>query len=209
PVLPALPLHVPEPDTLRAWAERSRPLLEAGRTRVEQARARTDLARREIWPDPAIGLAYGQRGGAMGTERMGSVMVGFSVPVFAGRRQRSMRDEAEAGEQVAQAALAEERARVDARIAELLASLDRTRDLVRLYRADVLPQARANVESSFSAYRVGAVDFTTLVHAQMAVNRFERELHALLAEYGRAVAELEWTIGRAIPVAGETLAEVP
>lgn len=209
PVFPALPLHVPATDTLRAWAEQSRPLLEAERTRVEQARARTDLARREIWPDPAIGLAYGQRRGAMGTERMGSVMVGFSVPVLGGKRQRSMRDEAEAGEQVAQAALAAERAQVGARIAELTAALDRTRDLVVLYRADVLPQARANVESSFSAYRVGAVGFTTLVDAQMAVNRFERELHALLAEYGRAVADLERTIGRAIPAAGETLAEVP
>src|SRR5690606_27886707 len=197
------------PLTLGAGAEQGRPLLEARRTRAGRARARTDLARREIWPDPAIGLAYGQRRGAMGTERMGSVMVGFSVPVLGGKRQRSMRDEAEAGEQVAQAALAAERAQVGARIAGLTAALDRTRDLVVLYRADVLPQARANVESSFSAYRVGAVGFTTLVDAQMAVNRFERELHALLAEYGRAVADLERTIGRAIPAAGETLAEVP
>ncbi|HEX7090063.1 MAG TPA: TolC family protein [Longimicrobiales bacterium] len=209
PVFPALPLGVPAPDTLRAWAEESQPMLAAGRTRVEQARARSALARKEIWPDPAIGLAYGQRAGAMGTERMGSAMIGFSVPVFAGRRQLRMRDEAEAMEQMARAELTQARAWVTARIAELSAGLERTRDLVRLYRAEVLPQARANVESSFSSYRTGAVDFATLVDAQLAVNRFEQEYHTLLAEYGRTLADLEMTIGRALPVDGETLAEVP
>lgn len=208
-VFPALPLAVPAPDTLRAWAEESRPMLAAGRTRIEQARARSDLARKEIWPDPAIGLGYGRRAGATGVEHMGSAMIGFSVPVFAGRRQLRMRDEAAAMEQMARAELDQARASVSARIAELSAALERTRELVRLYRAEVLPQARANVESSFASYRAGAVDFATLVDAQMAVNRFEQEYHALLAEYGRTVADLEMTIGRALPVNGETLAEVP
>ena len=56
-------------------------------------------------------------------------------------------------------------------------------------------------------YRVGAVDFMTLVDAQMTVNRYREELHALLAGYGRLIAELEMTIGRAIPAAPPTLAE--
>ncbi len=199
-VYPALPADIPAIDTLRAWADGSRPLLQGGRIEVDQAGTRRDLARREIWPDFAVGVEYGRRSTAdMGVERMGSVMVGFSVPVFARSRQLRMRDEAEAMERLARADLTEKHARVDGRIAGLVAELERTRTLVRLFRTEVLPQARTNVESALTSYRSGVVDFMTLVDAQMSVNRYEAELYGLLAEYGVGIAELETTLGREIP----------
>ena len=145
--------------------------------------------------------------GDAGTERMGSLMLGFTLPVFAGQRQLKMREEARAMEQMAAADLTNMRAQVDARISELMAGLDRSRTLVELYRSQVLPQARATVESSFSSYRVGRVDFMTLVDAQMTKNQYEQELAMLLAEYGAAAAELEMTIGRELPRGGKLLAE--
>lgn len=210
PVLPALPGVLPPVDTLRAWAEATRPMLARGRTEVEQATARGALARREIWPDLSIGLQYGQRpasAGMGGTERMASFMVGFSLPVFAAQRQLRMRDEAVAMERMAHADLSAMRADVDARIAELVARLEEARALVGLFRRDVLPQARASVSSALSSYRTGGVDFMTLVDARMTVNEYERELHALVAAYGRGLAELEMTIGRELPPAAALLAE--
>jgi hypothetical protein len=47
----------------------------------------------------------------------------------------------------------------------------------------------------------------TLVDARMTVNRYEQELYALLADYGRALAELEMTVGRELPIAAATLTE--
>jgi outer membrane protein TolC len=81
----------------------------------------------------------------------------------------------------------------------LLAELDRARSLAGLYRDEVIPEARATVESAFSSYRVGAVDFMTLVDAQMTVNRFEGELFQLLGEYGKAYTALESVLGRSLP----------
>lgn len=207
-VLPALPAEWPEGETLRRWAEETRPMLERSRTGVEQAQTRQSLARRQIWPDFSVGLQYGQRdAGALGTTRMGSAMIGFTVPIFAGSRQLRLRDEAAAMEAAAEADLLTARAGVDARVGELLAELERARTLVELYRGEVLPQADANVESSFSSYRVGAVDFMTLMDAQMSTNRYEQEYYTLLADYGRAVAELEMTVGRELPETPELMAE--
>lgn len=203
----ALPGTTPAGDTLRAWAEASRPALARSRLGVEQAETRQDLARKQIWPDFTVGLQYGQRPSSTGSVRMGSVMLGFSLPVHAGSRQLRVRDEAAAMQRMAEARLDETRAGVDARIGELEAELERARSLVALYRTDVLPQAEANVASSLASYRVGAVDFMTLVDAQMAVNRFRQELYALLADYGRAVAEMEATIGRELPATTPVLAE--
>lgn len=194
-----LSARAPSRDTLRRWATEGRPDVVRSRLAVERAGARTDRARREIWPDLRLGVGYGQRSTATGTRRMASFMVGFDVPVFAGRRQLGQRDEARALEDAARADLAEARAEVDARLGELLAELERTRTLVELYREEVLPQARVTVESAFSSYRAGRVDFGTLVDAQTTLNRYEDELHALVADHGRALAELEATTGRRIP----------
>lgn len=196
---PAAAQQIPDAAVLREWARGSRALLQRSSWAVEQAQARVSLARRELWPDLTLGLQYGQREAAMGTERMGSLMVGLSVPIFARQRQLKMRDEAAAMERMAEAELADARAGVDARIGELLAELERTRTLTELYRSEVLPQARATVQSAFSSYRVGAVDFMTLIDAQMALNAYEQDMHDFEADYGRVLAELEMTIGRELP----------
>jgi outer membrane protein TolC len=182
-------------------------MLARGRLGIERARTRQALARRELWPDLTVGIQYGQRPSEMGTERMGSLMLGFSLPVFAGQRQLQMRREAAAMELMAGAELTDMRVRVNARLGELVAELDRARTLITLYRSEVLPQAHANVSSAFSGYRVGAVDFMTLVDAQMTVNEYQQDLFALLAEYGLMIAELEMAVGRALPVSGAMLTE--
>jgi cobalt-zinc-cadmium efflux system outer membrane protein len=203
-----LPAEVPPADTLRAWALADRPLLLRQRLAVGRARDQARLAGREIWPDVSVGVQYGQRSDPeMGTERMGSVMLGFTVPVFARRRQYAMRREAAAMEQMAGAELEDAAVQVDARIGELLAELERARTLLRLYRTEVLPRAEAAVESALASYQAGAVDFMALADARMAVNRYRQERLALLAEYGTALAELEMTAGREIPT-GATALEV-
>lgn len=207
PRLEDLPRDVPDAETLEGWARESRPALAGARLGVDQARSRTALVARDIWPDFTVGLSYGQRDRGFGTERMGSAMVGFSLPIHAGRRQYARRDEAEALERVADAELRASQAEVDARIGELLAQLERDRALSRLYRDEVIPEARVNVESALSSYRVGAVDFMTLLDAQMSVNRYEGELYALLADYGKTIAALESAVGRTLPRTGPALSE--
>lgn len=199
PELGPLPASVPDADTLEAWAWESRPLLERSRVALERSERTIELARRQIWPDLTVGLTYGQRGRGSGTERMGSAVVGFSLPLHAGRRQYAAREQAEALRRMAEAELSGTRIEVEARIGVLLAELESARTLIALYGGDILPEARATVESALSSYRVGAVDFMTLVDAEMAVNRFETDLVDLFADYGRAVAGLESSLGRTLP----------
>jgi len=199
PSLGALPGTIPEQDTLVAWAEETRPWLSAGRTGIEQANARVELARRDIWPDVTVGFVYGQRDRGFGTEHMGSAMLGFTLPIHAGSRQLAAREEAEAFRSMANAELNRRNAEVGARIGELVAELERARSLIQLFRDEVLPEARVTVESALSSYRVASVDFTTLIDAQMTVNQYEGELFRLLADYGKAVSGLEAAVGRTLP----------
>lgn len=207
--LSPLPASLPPIDTLIAWAEASRPMLRGARAMVDRAAAARELARRQLFPDLTLGLEYGRQPSQMGSDHMIGVMLGFSVPVFVGRRQIPLRAEAEAMQRTAEAELAQGRAETVSRIRSLVAELDRIRTLLDMYRGEIMPQARANVESAFASYRSGAVDFMTVVDARMAVNDFEQEVHELIADYGIAISELEMNVGRALPVTDELDTEIP
>ena len=194
--LPSFPAALASLDSLARLAELNRPMLEAGEREAEAARSAERLARREIWPDLQLGVQYGRRAGEMGTEHMGSLMVGASVPLFARRRQLRMRDEAAAMREMAEADLIAMRSETRGSLAATHAALLKARRLAELYRGTVIPQAEATVASALAAYRSGGVDFMTLLDSRMAVNRYRQELSALDAEEGRAWAELEMIVGR-------------
>lgn len=196
PGIPAFPDSVPTLEELVRLAEAGRPMIRAGERELEAADVQTTLARREIWPDLTVGVQYAQRGSEMGTERMGSLMVGASVPIFARHRQLRMREEAAAMRQMAAADLRAIHADTRGRITETYADLVRARNLASLYRTTVIPQAQATVSSAHSAYRVGSVDFMTLLDGQMMVNSYRQELFVLEADEGKAWADLEMLLGR-------------
>ncbi|MGD2136150.1 MAG: TolC family protein [Gemmatimonadales bacterium] len=197
--VPVPALELPEPrvdlppvDALMDRAVSERPAVAAARARVEAAEAGYRAARRMIYPDFTITVGYGQRPQFVD---LATLMVGISIPLWAGSRQLPLRREMEA---MQSAATARERDLYNdtyARLTELRAEADRARSLTGLYASDVLPQARAAVESALSAYRVGRVDYTTLVNNEMTVNRYEIEAVRLTADYHRAVAEIEALVG--------------
>lgn len=195
-VLPRFPGEAPTVDSIVVMALRTRPMIRAGEQDVAAADAMSRRARRELVPDLVVGVQYAQRGGEMGTERMGSLMLGAAIPVFAGRRQLKWRDEADAMRAMTAADLAYMKAETRGRVGEAIAMLGRARRLADLYTTTVLPQAEAAVTSAVAAYRVGRLDFMTVLDNRMTVNGYRKELVSLLAEEGQAWAELEMLTGR-------------
>lgn len=196
PVLPALPDTLPPLDSLVAEAERNRPMVHAAEAELRGAEAGLRLAKREIWPDLQVGVQYGQRPMDGETDRMVSLMLGMNLPIFAGSRQLAMRREASAMRHMAEADLAAMQADTRGRVAELYASAERARRLGELYQGTILPQAHTTVEAALASYRVGGVDFMTLLDDQMTVNRYRQDLYALEAQRGQALADLEMLLGR-------------
>jgi outer membrane protein, heavy metal efflux system len=196
PALPSFPAELPSRDSLERLALAHRPMLKAGREDVHAAEAAEHLAGREIWPDLTVGVQYGWRPMESGTDHMVSLMLGFRVPIWAGSRQLAMRQETRAMRDMAAADLAAMAATTRGRVGELDAEVHRDRTLLQLYRTTVLPQAGATVGSALSAYRVGSVDFMTLLDARMSESRYRQEIARLEADLGRAIAELEMLVGQ-------------
>lgn len=183
---------LPSVAELMEIAAQQRPALRAARERVLAAEAGYRAARRELYPDFMVGVGLGQR---PQFDDMVTVMIGVSLPIWAGSRQLPMRREMQARKAMEQAMELDLYNETFAELAELRAQAERARVLSQLYVTSVIPQARAAVESALSAYRVGRIDYTTLVMNEMTVNRYEIESVRLTAEYHRAVAGLEALVG--------------
>ena len=121
---------------------------------------------------------------------MVSLMVGVSLPVFAGSRQLPARREMAAMQQMTSAEQLSLRNETTAQVIETRARAERDRDLGRLYRNEILPQARAAVQSALAGYRVGKVNYMTLIDNQMTVTRYEIETYRLQADDPQAKATL-------------------
>ena len=185
--LPADSLPLPPLDSLVTLALRNRAALQAGAERVAAADASLAAARRELLPDFQVGAAYQQR---PAFPAMISLMVGVTLPIFAAARQLPERREMAAMQQMAGADLLGLRNETTARVIETRARAERDRNLGRMYHNDILPQARAAVQSALASYRVGKVDYLTLIDNQMTVTRYEIETYRLQADFQQAKAAL-------------------
>lgn len=185
--LPEPGAEPPPADSLIALALTHRPALRAGAERVSAADAALSGARRELYPDLQVGVAYQAR---PAYDNMVSLMVGITLPIFAGSRQLPMRRQMAAMRDMSAAELLSLRNETIARIIETRARAVRDADLARLYRSSILPQARGAVQAALGSYRVGRVSFMQLVDNQMTVNRYEIETIRLLADYQQAAGEL-------------------
>ena len=185
--LPVDTLPLPSQDSLVALALQNRGALQAGVERVAAADASLAAARRDVFPDFQVGLAYQQR---PAFPSMVSLMVGVTLPVFAGSRQLPARREMAAMAQMATAEQLSLRNETTALVIETRARAERDRNLERLYRNEILPQARAAVQSALAGYRVGKVNYMTLIDNQMTVTRYEIETYRLQADYQHAKANL-------------------
>lgn len=197
---PVEALELPEPtdtlppvDRLVAIALAARPALRAGAERVAAAEASLSATRRELYPDLQLGVAYQAR---PAFPNMMSLMVGVSLPVFAGSKQLALRREATAMRDMSQAELLNLRNETTARIIENRARAERDRNLATLYRSSIVPQASAAVQAALASYRVGRVSFMQLIDNQMTVNGYETETYRLLADYQQAVGELQALVGQ-------------
>lgn len=205
PVVPRFPDTLPSRDSLELLALAGRPMISAGEAEVRAASADARLARRERWPDLTVGVQYGVRPmGAMGTDRMASLMVAAALPIFARSRQLRLAEEAAAMQAMADADLAGMRAETRARVTQAYAELASARRLAALFRTSVLPQADAAAASALASYRTGAVDFMTVLDNRMTANRYREELITLTAAEGRAWSELETLAGRPLVDASST-----
>lgn len=179
-----------------ARAQRQRPEIRAAQAAVERAGSERDLMRREYYPDLMLGLQYRQ----MPEDDRAMAMIGLDLPVWRAKNRAGVR-RAQAMLESAQAAGEQARRSVEAEVREAWAGLDAARRKLRLYEADLLPQAELRFKASEAGYASGKADFMDLLESE----RFLLDAR-LMREMAEADVGMQWA--RLRQAAGDVTVEV-
>lgn len=188
-----------ELESLWETALAQRPQLLALQSIVARNQKVLELARKDYYPDFDVRLSYSQRDSMLdGSQRpdMVTMSVAINLPVW-----RTNKIEPRIAESIARRQQALDLYRVQnneiaANLRQQLAMAEQNFKSARLYRTAILPQARLAVESGQAAYKVNRVDFLTLLDSQMAVFNYEISLVTAIANYHKALAEIDLLIGK-------------
>ncbi|HWR01248.1 MAG TPA: TolC family protein [Chlorobaculum sp.] len=181
-----------------------RPQVKSLGSLVEKGAASRRLAGKENYPDLNLSFEYMFRqpvSTEMATDpgnNMFSVGVAFNLPVWREKRQAMV------AESLAETAMSTDelnalKNNISYTINQTLSELERIEKTVALYREGIIPQARQSVESALTAYRVGKVDFLTVLDARMTLFNYQRQRYEAEADYMIKIAELETAIGSELP----------
>jgi cobalt-zinc-cadmium efflux system outer membrane protein len=147
--------------------------------RVEQLGAR---------PDFTIMTRYGARPIA---SDFFSAFIGLRIPLYAGRKQHRLADAARAEAEAARAALAEEQATLAEEIRTTQAQIRSGAARLRLLTDQVVPASQATVDATLRSYRVGRVEFLTVLAAEDALYRARLDAARVAADHLTHLVMLE------------------
>lgn len=192
---PELELNV---KSLQGKALKENPRLKIRQAEIEIAAVEIELARKDYWPDMDLMLAYGQREEDFNGRDLPdfvSASVTMNIPLWQKNRQDPKLAAAKKGHEAAIKFYRNLAEILPHKVDALATEIRDTQKNYRLFTEALLLQADQWASSSLRAYEVGAVEFNTMIGAQIRLLRFELQAANYMYEIYRKRAELEEVLG--------------
>jgi outer membrane protein TolC len=164
------------------------PRLLVRRAEIEAAQHAVRVEELGARPDFTLMARYGGR--PLGADFF-SAFVGIRVPLYAGRKQHRLAEAGRADAEASRAALAEEYAGLREAIRTMHARIASEGRRLDLLTRQVIPASREAVEATLRSYRVGQVEFLTVLAAQDMLYRAELDAARAAAEHLTHLVMLE------------------
>ena len=182
------------PDSrLRQLALANSPTLQQAHSMEERSDAALAIAKRDYIPDFNVGYAYQKTGPGVRDYYM--LSLGVKVPLYFWRKQTPAVEQAALEKESAFADSHSKRLSVFSDLQNQVVALRTTDRVLKLYSEGLIPQAEETLTSATAAYRVGKVDFQTLVSAVIDALRVKQEYFRTLADHEIAIAKIREIVG--------------
>lgn len=197
---PEIPIANVKPAAFTLNDQELRRLSLTGSPLVKQAEAlqakseeSLKLAREGYIPDFSISYMYQKTGARFPDYYMATL--GIKVPLYFWRRQTPAIDQAALEKQSADAATYATKLSVVSRAQNEWIAVQTSRRVIRIYRDGLIPQAEATLKSALASYRVGKVDFQTLLSAEIDVLSLKQQFYRTEADHEIAIAKIQQIAG--------------
>ena len=188
-------------------ADAKNPELAYLRAGADKAENEAQLARKRRLPDFAVTLTYGMRedvtmdGTTQKQSDLVSAMFEIMLPLYASRKQIPAAESARGRVLSARQMLQDGRLMIHAQIRDRVLAIRQADEVEKLYRTAILPQARTAIESAVAGYRVGKLDFLSLLKSQLSLSENELDYYEVRINRETDFAALALLTGE--PVAAE------
>ncbi len=188
-------------DSLKKVARESNPDILLLLHLKEKEAAGVRLARNSSYPDFTVGLDYIQTGPAPNPAIPESgkdpwiIGVSLNLPIWFGKNSAKA-EEARARQKEVEYELMDARLQLEAYTEDLLFQYDDALRKLRLYRDGLVPKAEQSLNTSYTAYRAGELDFLNVLDAQRQLLSFQLRFERAKADLEIRRAELEMLTGR-------------
>lgn len=189
------PRDPPPSEDLEASAARFTPLLRQRVAAVREAQSRVDLADREAWPRPTVGVQYRREGNPTSEGAYDIVMGALTVPLSGFQRNQAERARARADRAVAEADLAAAQVQLRVQLAEARSEMAAAAQRTRAYGAEILPRFAENLALLRRSFEVGEIDILALLVGRERFLRIQSDALAAQLDYFVAMAALERLVG--------------
>ena len=198
----ALPevVALPADEELRTRLQQHNPELAALNHLADSARVSVARAHTRYRPDFRVGIAYTltDKARTPGVADSGKDVVmpqvGFSVPIWWGTYAAGVKS-ATASERAANERVRGQRLTLEAELEDALFNLRDAQRRHVLYRDDILPKARNNMESTMASYRSGRAALIDLIDAQRTLLEFDLALERARTDAFIAAARVHALVG--------------
>ena len=181
-------------DELMKLALENRPELQAMRYGYEAAKTDSTRAWLDLMPDGQVRLEARQFSGE-GRIREYDQFFGFEVPVFSLVGRIGQIKEKRAEKRAAHGAWENMQNMVLFEVQKALAEFESNDRTVRMYEANVIPQAESVLASALAAYESAQGDFSEVMENQKAVTEFRHHYFEAIVMREQSFAELERVVG--------------
>lgn len=212
PQAPPLVLDLPAYQDLAMRALNERPELRAAEEQIAADEAMLQLGRKDYWPDLSVGADYAfvdggtNPGFAKDGDDITSVMVGLNVPLQLGRRNSAIEERA------ARVGSARSRAHALSRQVQLevhhhYTRLKEMREVLALYREQIVPSVRLELDATRQAYSSARASFLELLDSERSLEEVLMQQARALRDYRQSQARLERAVGASVTGAASERSE--
>jgi cobalt-zinc-cadmium efflux system outer membrane protein len=179
---------------LRTLALSTSPALKEAEALEAKSEQSLKLAREDYIPDFSIEYMYQKTGARFPDYYMATV--GLKIPLYFWRKQTPAVEQAALEKDSSHAQAYATRLSVISQVQNQWIAIQTMDRVLRIYSDGLIPQAEATLKSAVSTYRVGKVDFQTLLSAEIDVLRLRQQYYRAVADHEIAIAKIQQIVGK-------------
>jgi cobalt-zinc-cadmium efflux system outer membrane protein len=180
-------------EELEKKVKENSPELQSKTRAEEQQKLQLQLAHKDLYPDFTANFQWQKTGSNSSDYYMTSIEA--RIPLYFWRRQKPAIAEAELELKASQKDTEATARRLLADLQKQYVIATRTANLLKLYNEGIVPQTRASLESAFTAYQVGKIDFLSLLNNATTLLNYQNEYQRRLADHEIAIAQIQAITG--------------